>query len=362
MCDSCQLLASTPRPAVLESMRCLACSEATVPSRRRPSSLPAVRKSAAAFIQETLDSGTSCGSGASLDENVQRQSQEGVRATVRLHQPPSWRRSLTPPPQTTAAPAHVRRLPPPADSQTQRALFGTKVATGTSKPPSLPGRSPSSSATLGRSSQVNKTQPRALCFECGEFYGSPATLDMCSQCFRKAAKQAVQDDQQVTNIRPPPSMRRPTSDAADCLECVCGYSCGTQPAFERHVGRFPHSSSHFQLGSSPDAGEYEEMVDTPVEHFPSQRSAWSVSRPSSTIEVDVNLAFKGASCLGCTCGFTCGTTKALQRHLARHPASAEHQPGMLEDIPQRTWEDPPVLEESNTLSEEIIRASTRVIV
>merc|ERR1719240_1790086 len=83
---------------------------------------------------------------------------------------------------------------------------------------------------------------------------------------------------------PPPASTEPEIE----MGCICGYSCGTQAALNKHLARFPGDPSH--------AAQIKEVPAAPPKP--------TAAKPAS----------ETPSGLGCSCGYTCGTMAALARH------------------------------------------------
>merc|ERR1719313_1539934 len=82
----------------------------------------------------------------------------------------------------------------------------------------------------------------------------------------------------------------PAPETETEIGCICGFSCGTQKALDKHLARFPDDPAHAAkiVKVCPPAAR--RQTTAPSESFPAG--------------------------LGCSCGFTCGTPAALAKHVA----------------------------------------------
>lgn len=132
------------------------------------------------------------------------------------------------------------------------------------------------------------------------------------------------------------------SDTEECLECSCGFTCGTPTAMQKHRGRC--SLDARSLPATPH--HREESSDQPLMSrslttSPGEKRAQLRHASSSVQSYKTQLRRQGSDgTLCCPCGFTCGTAMAWDKHqlrceqndLPNQPAaSAPRRPKALTD-------------------------------
>lgn len=116
------------------------------------------------------------------------------------------------------------------------------------------------------------------------------------------------------------SKRLDMSDTEECLECSCGFTCGTPTAMQKHRGRCSldarslPATPHHREESSEQPAVSRSLTTSPGDHKRAQLRHASSSVQSYKTQLR-RQGSDGTIC--CPCGFTCGTPMAWDKHQLR---------------------------------------------
>lgn len=130
-----------------------------------------------------------------------------------------------------------------------------------------------------------------------------------------------------------------TSATEECLECSCGFTCGTPTAMQKHRGRcsldarsLPATPHHREESSEP-------MMSRSLTTTPGETKRAQLRHASSSVQsYKTQLRRQGSDgTLYCPCGFTCGTAMAWEKHQLRCELQNElpNQPSAPASAPRR---------------------------